>query len=285
MAARGRGGAFRGSSVYSPFSGYGGAGAAAAAGAGFDYNSYYGYANPGGFGMGGMPGAVPQAAAMGAAGAAGMVKPKTHTSSSDPKAVKSRVFVGNLNTTIATREQLEMLYCRFGTVVGLSMHKGFAFVQYSSEDQARNAVSFTDGMTVAGQVLDVNIADEPKTKKGEKGPNAGLPAFGNHPQLTKRSRFDAGLDAEAEIIEYAGHEDYLKCGHCQSNFRSWQKFKDHRSKPCMKKEGEMDTDMENGKADGEPAVISCFICKSEYTASWGLIQHLADKHNMTVYTT
>lgn len=272
MSARPRA-PFRGS-MYTPFAGGYNGGAS-----GYDYSSYYGYGGAYGVQVPAVPSLVAAAVAS---------KAKSHTSSTDPKAIKSRVFVGNLNTQITAREQLEMLYSKFGQVVGLSMHKGYAFIQYMSEAQARNAVSFTDGMTIAGQVLDVNIADEPKDRKGEPKPVTPSGGFGG--TQSKRSRFDAGLDImeqiEPEIINYAGYEDTLKCGHCGSVFRSWEKFREHRTSPCLRKEvNGNDTDMKDSKPDGEPDSICCFICKSSYQNSWNLIQHLAEKHNMTVYST
>lgn len=91
----------------------------------------------------------------------------SHTSSKDPNAMKSRVFVGNLNTSIVTREQIQSIYAPFGEIVAISMHKGFAFVQFAHESAARNAVTFTDGSPLCGRNLDVTISCEPKSKTGD----------------------------------------------------------------------------------------------------------------------
>lgn len=54
---------------------------------------------------------------------------------------------------MVTREQIESIYMRFGHPVAISMHKGYAFVQYATEHEARSAVSFTDGMQLGGQAV------------------------------------------------------------------------------------------------------------------------------------
>lgn len=82
-----------------------------------------------------------------------MTRVGNHTNSSDPQSVNSRVFVGNLNTYVVGKEEVERIFSRYGRLIGISMHKGYAFVQYTDTWDARNAVVGEDGRTVAGQVL------------------------------------------------------------------------------------------------------------------------------------
>ncbi|GAB6020459.1 hypothetical protein CHUAL_003150 [Chamberlinius hualienensis] len=91
-----------------------------------------------------------------------MSKVGNQTNSNDPMAVNSRVFVGNLNTYQVSKEDVERLFKRYGRIGGISMHKGYAFVQFSNPYDARNAVSSEDGNVVCGQMLDVNMVAEPK---------------------------------------------------------------------------------------------------------------------------
>lgn len=58
---------------------------------------------------------------------------------------------------------------KYGKIVGCSVHKGFAFVQYVNERNARAAVAGEDGRMIAGQVLDINLAAEPKVNRGKAG--------------------------------------------------------------------------------------------------------------------
>lgn len=74
-----------------------------------------------------------------------------NTNSKDPSAMKSRVFVGNLNTNLVTREQLHQVFAPFGEILAISLHKGYAFIQFGYENEARNAVNFTDGTMIAGK--------------------------------------------------------------------------------------------------------------------------------------
>ncbi|GAB0100360.1 uncharacterized protein DMENIID0001_163910 [Sergentomyia squamirostris] len=85
-----------------------------------------------------------------------------NTNSLDPLSVHSRVFVGNLNTFQCSKTDVEKIFQRYGRLLGISMHKGYAFVQYTNPFDARKACHGEDGRTVLSQVLDVNLVSEPK---------------------------------------------------------------------------------------------------------------------------
>ncbi|KAL7048141.1 hypothetical protein ACKWTF_003236 [Chironomus riparius] len=91
-----------------------------------------------------------------------MSKLSNQTNSQDPQAVNSRVFVGNLNTFQCSKADVERMFQRYGRLAGISMHKGYAFVQFTNPFDARNACHGEDGRTVLSQVLDVNMVAEPK---------------------------------------------------------------------------------------------------------------------------
>ncbi|XP_078256718.1 RNA-binding Raly-like protein isoform X3 [Rhinoraja longicauda] len=76
------------------------------------------------------------------------------TNKNDPKSINSRVFVGNLNTAIVKKADVEAIFGKYGKIVGCSVHKGYAFVQYVFERNARTAVAGEHNRIVAGQPLD-----------------------------------------------------------------------------------------------------------------------------------
>ncbi|XP_057644782.1 heterogeneous nuclear ribonucleoproteins C1/C2-like [Chionomys nivalis] len=90
------------------------------------------------------------------------------TNKTDPRSMNSRVFIGNLNTLVVKKSDVEAIFSKYGKIVGCSVHKGFAFVQYVNERNARAAVAGEDGRMIAGQVLDINLAAEPKVNRGVK---------------------------------------------------------------------------------------------------------------------
>ena len=92
-----------------------------------------------------MPGMVPPPAPLG--------QVSSVTNSSDPTSKNSRLFVGNLNTIALSKEAIEGIFSRYGVVVGISMHKGYAFVQYAHPDEARRAGANEDGKHYAGQAI------------------------------------------------------------------------------------------------------------------------------------
>lgn len=75
------------------------------------------------------------------------------TNRTDPNSLKSRVFVGNLNTVHMTKTELESIFSKYGAVVGISVHKGYAFIQYANETNARAAVIGEDSKTYYNMVL------------------------------------------------------------------------------------------------------------------------------------
>ncbi|KAG9331706.1 hypothetical protein JZ751_018410 [Albula glossodonta] len=75
------------------------------------------------------------------------------TNKTDPRSLNSRVFIGNLNTLLVTKADVEAIFSKYGKIVGCSVHKGFAFVQYANERNARAAVAGEDGRMIVGQVL------------------------------------------------------------------------------------------------------------------------------------
>lgn len=91
------------------------------------------------------------------------------TNKTDPRSMNSRVFIGNLNTLVVKKSDVEAIFSKYGKIVGCSVHKGFAFVQYVNERNARSAVAGEDGRMIAGQVLDINLAAEPKVNRGKAG--------------------------------------------------------------------------------------------------------------------
>jgi RNA recognition motif-containing protein len=71
----------------------------------------------------------------------------------DPQSLVSRVFVGNLNTFVLVKEDVERIFRRYGNISAISMHKGFAFIQYSRPSDARNACLGEDQRVYADQAL------------------------------------------------------------------------------------------------------------------------------------
>ncbi|XP_033506832.1 heterogeneous nuclear ribonucleoproteins C1/C2 isoform X4 [Epinephelus fuscoguttatus] len=115
------------------------------------------------------------------------------TNKTDPRSLNSRVFIGNLNTLLVTKADVEAIFSKYGKVVGCSVHKGYAFVQFANERNARAAVNGEDGRMIVGQVLDINLAGEPKPHRSK---------------TTKRSAGDMYSSSSSFELDYDFQRDY-----------------------------------------------------------------------------
>lgn len=129
------------------------------------------------------------------------------TNKTDPRSMNSRVFIGNLNTLVVKKSDVEAIFSKYGKIVGCSVHKGFAFVQYVNERNARAAVAGEDGRMIAGQVLDINLAAEPKVNRGKAGvKRSAAEMYGSvpappSPSPLVRSSFDLDYDFQRDYYD------------------------------------------------------------------------------------
>ena len=75
------------------------------------------------------------------------------TNLNDMKSKASRIFIGNLNTGFVTQQDIEKRFSKYGRIIGISIHEGFGFVQYTNELNARQAVEGEYGAVLARQPL------------------------------------------------------------------------------------------------------------------------------------
>ena len=101
--------------------------------------------------------------------------------------MSSKVFVGNLEFS-TTKDQLEELFAEAGSVVDVFLPsdratgrpRGFAFVEYSTDEEAEAAIKRFDGYEMGGRNLRVNAAEarSPSFGGGRGGFSPGGGGFG-----------------------------------------------------------------------------------------------------------
>jgi RNA recognition motif-containing protein len=107
----------------------------------------------------------------------------------------SKLFVGNLDFA-TTRDQVETLFAQAGTVkdVFLPMDRetgrprGFAFVEYESEEDAEKAIERFNGQEFGGRTLRVNPAEDRPRRQGPRFGGGDRPFGGGG----DRGGFDGG---------------------------------------------------------------------------------------------
>jgi len=93
--------------------------------------------------------------------------------------VSTKLFVGNLDFK-TTQGELQALFAQVGPVSDVFLPndratgrpRGFAFVEYESEDHAREAIERFNGFELGGRALRVNAAEERRPSGGAR------PSFG-----------------------------------------------------------------------------------------------------------
>jgi RNA recognition motif-containing protein len=232
------------------------------------------------------------------AAAAGTPSVSSHTNSKDPSMVKARVFVGNLNTFRVSREDLVGLFKSCGNVLGATLFKGYAFVQFSSQTEAELCVQTLNGYTWEGSELDVKLAfssPPPKSKQVKSESVVDLTTFasntnGGNAAAANNSSTQTIIDCYYKNKEFAkelfqrqqqifdahsdgSFDDVLMCGECRFRTYDINEFAAHKSRECSN----------ITKPPSEPESIQCFTCENTFESSWKLLQHLTDKHNLNLY--
>jgi len=77
-------------------------------------------------------------------------KDGTNTTSDEPHLQRARLFVGNIEPSRVRRRDLIRLFSRYGDVLGVSVHQGYAFVQMDRERSANKAINYEDNKVFNG---------------------------------------------------------------------------------------------------------------------------------------
>lgn len=94
----------------------------------------------------------------------------------------SKVFVGNLSFN-TTKEEVQSLFAQVGELRDVFLpvdretgrKRGFAFVEFASDDDAKKAIEKFNGYELSGRPLRVNAAEDRPRGSGGGGPR---PSFG-----------------------------------------------------------------------------------------------------------
>ncbi|XP_047115272.1 heterogeneous nuclear ribonucleoprotein C-like [Schistocerca piceifrons] len=248
-----------------------------------------------------------------------MSKVGNQTNSQDPQAVNSRVFVGNLNTFQCSKTDVERMFQRYGRIAGISMHKGYAFVQFTNPFDARSACLGEDARTVLGQVLDVNMVAEPKAHQtGRKRQNMAktgndwdyyydsyystatlvaaaprlvpppkrprlvtIPTSRIPPPATASTRAPTASQLE-QLKTYSNH-DILICGNCREMFTDLHELLDHKKTYCKLRFTCKCRPQTNKDSESSVASLLCAQCKESFANAWELMVHAQGSHAFSIY--
>ncbi|KAI6191524.1 RRM domain-containing protein [Aphelenchoides bicaudatus] len=234
---------------------------------------------------------MPQIATRAAAGfGTNKDKLSNDTSSRDPELLKSRVFIGNLNSNQCTRSELIDLCQPYGNLKSLSLLKGYAFVQYEAQAEAEMAIKILNGYNFYNQKLDVRLAAIGKGSVISGNSNTGPVRRPKHDFLfggqrirvettnVRNRTFSQDVFGAMKDVNFYDH------GLLQ---RTTQLFVAravqflHRSNRTLSIGVKRNANSLSG--DVAPSVVSCFTCKEEFNEPWLFIQHLIHRHSINLY--
>ncbi len=99
--------------------------------------------------------------------------------------MSSKVFVGNLDFN-TTRAEVQALFSQIGEIKDVFLPtdresgrpRGFAFVEFTSDEDAAKAIEKFNGYELSGRALRVNAAeDRPRSGGGPRGGGGSRPSF------------------------------------------------------------------------------------------------------------
>ena len=119
---------------------------------------------------------------------------RTEESVKEGRAIPAKVFVGNLSYD-TTSQQLSDFLSEAGEIVDVFLPndretgrpRGFAFVEFSSEEEAEVAIQRFDGSELGGRNLRINAADSRPRRFSGPPPSDG-PSFRDDPPRDGRGK-------------------------------------------------------------------------------------------------
>ncbi|XP_061147268.1 nuclear receptor coactivator 5 isoform X3 [Syngnathus typhle] len=99
-------------------------------------------------------------------------------SSTDPREMERRIFVGNLPTSDMDKKDLEDLFSPYGKILGVSLLRGYGFVQFERVEEAEAAKLAQKGRIYKGYKIDVNMAVERRCAKPHSQPSPPRRPYG-----------------------------------------------------------------------------------------------------------
>lgn len=213
--------------------------------------------------------------------------PGNTTNSKNPVALESRVFIGNLNTVKLNKIDVEHIFSKYGIPTGISLHKGYGFVQYQTPAEARYAVDGEHGKMYASQVIDCNVVADKNKKTALKRQASDKCLKSNGSQGIKQACVSAvssnsedqiyTTQSTADLYHYSD-PDVLICGNCKQMFPSLDALILHKKKKCILK-----FQCKCEEKAREPSSFQCATCDSTFTSCWELCKHCQTEHQLQLY--
>lgn len=75
----------------------------------------------------------------------------------NPATASQRIYIGGLPTTVVA-DDLELKFRQHGKILGIVLQRGFAFVQYETDEEAQKAIRLEQGAIVHGKKITVKPA-------------------------------------------------------------------------------------------------------------------------------
>uniref|UniRef100_A0A914X6Q2 RRM domain-containing protein n=1 Tax=Plectus sambesii TaxID=2011161 RepID=A0A914X6Q2_9BILA len=120
------------------------------------------------------------------------------TKSNDPRLVASRIFIGNLPTDRCTKDDIQDYFGQHGEILGISVYKGFGFVQFKEIGDAQQAVEREHQQMFFGNILDIRLASEGRKQKP-------MSTYDNRPYTSREPHY---TPRTPPMMEYGANDSF-----------------------------------------------------------------------------
>ncbi|KAK9876716.1 hypothetical protein WA026_014955 [Henosepilachna vigintioctopunctata] len=130
----------------------------------------------------------------------------------NPATSSQRIYVGGLQSTVVA-DDLEQKFRQHGKILGLVLQRGFAFVQYETDEEAQTAIRVEQGSILHGKKIVVKHALPDRSRNAPSSTNTNLNTSSNSNMNTATSTNASISNANVKSVEQSGQQKSVEKEH------------------------------------------------------------------------
>ncbi|XP_044756326.1 nuclear receptor coactivator 5 [Coccinella septempunctata] len=120
----------------------------------------------------------------------------------NPATASQRIYIGGLPTTVVA-DDLELKFRQHGRILGIVLQRGFAFIQFETDEEAQNAIRMEQGTIIHGKKIIVKPAlpDRNRGNLNTSNPNSKPQESPNQQKTAPNNQSIGNANTTAKKIE------------------------------------------------------------------------------------